>query len=295
MVLKINYKMVIIMITIVFIILAFFIIKGLTAENENVFTDTSDKMKLPIIMYHELRKTNMGKDIIAPSEFESDLNFLEENDYHTITMADLIAYVYDNKELPENPIMLTFDDGYYNNYVYGFPLLQKYDMKIVLSIIGKGVNDFSAIKDENVNYSHTSWVQINEMLKDGRIEIQNHSYNLHQVKIGRYGSKKSFGESLDHYEGVLTEDIGRLQKEILEMTGQMPTTFTYPFGSVSKDSVPILKKLGFKASLSCKFGINLIGKDPEKLFGLKRICRPHGVSLEKLIQKAMKTIKSKKE
>lgn len=295
MVFKINYKLAVMIGMMVCIVLVFFIIRGLTAENENTFTDTSDKIKLPIIMYHEIRKTNTGKDIITPSEFESDLKFLEENDYHTITMADLIAYVYDNKDLPENPIMLTFDDGYYNNYIYGFPLLQKYDIKIVLSIIGKGVDDFSRIKDENVNYSHTSWEQINEMLNDGRIEIQNHSYNLHQVKIGRYGSKKSFGESLDHYERVLTEDIGRLQNDIFLMTGQTPTTFTYPFGSVSKDSVPILKKMGFKASLSCKFGINLIEKDPEKLFGLKRICRPHGVSLEKSIQKAMKTIKSKKE
>ena len=58
-------------------------------------------------------------------------------------MADLIAYVRDGTPLPEKPIILSFDDGYYNNYVYVLPLLQQYSARIVLSLLGRNTDDFT--------------------------------------------------------------------------------------------------------------------------------------------------------
>jgi hypothetical protein len=70
----------------------------------------------------------------------------------------------------------------------------------------------------------------------------------------------------------------------------MPTAFTYPFGRISDESIPIIKKLGFKASLTCDYGINIITKDPEKLYGLKRIARYHNISLKKTLAEGFKTL-----
>lgn len=255
----------------------------------------SDDMVVPIFMYHEVKPYKTRKDVITPYEIESDLEFLKKNHYSTLTMKDLIAYANGQKELPEKPIILTFDDGYLNNYQYVYPLLKKYNMKIVLSIIGKNTDDFTSIPDDNLDYSHVTWGQIKEMQQSGLVEIQNHTYDLHKISWKRFGCKKNKGESLAHYEQTLTEDIGKLQQEITEKTGTTPDTFTYPYGTVSKESFPIIKKLGFKASLSCDYGVNVIPKDPEKLYGLKRICRVHGVTLQKALRKAMRTLNRKKE
>lgn len=249
---------------------------------------------VPILMYHEVKLTKAGKDVITPYEFESDLKYLKSNGYKTVTMSDLISYVYVGRPLPEKPVVLSFDDGYLNNYVYVFPLLKKYHMKIVLSIIGKNTDDFTYIPDNNIDYSHVTWKQINDMINSGLVEIQNHTYNMHTITKSRFGCAKKSGESQSHYAQVLEDDIGKLQNEIRLFTGYTPSTFTYPYGKVSRDSVPVIKNMGFKASLSCDYGINVISKDPSVLFGLKRICRSHGVTAKKSINDAIKTLKYRK-
>ena len=65
----------------------------------------------------------------------------------------------------------------------------------------------------------------------------------------------------------------KLQQEFEENTGYIPNTFTYPYGAISKESTELLKKLGFKASLSCKDGVNHITKNPECLYELRRYDR----------------------
>ena len=52
-------------------------------------------------------------------------------------MQDLINFVYSGSSLPEKSVVITFDDGYYNNYLYAYPLLEKYDAKMLISFIGK--------------------------------------------------------------------------------------------------------------------------------------------------------------
>ncbi|MFV0344549.1 MAG: polysaccharide deacetylase family protein [Anaerocolumna sp.] len=246
---------------------------------------------LPIVMYHQVKPSNFGKDVISPSEFESDLKYLYENDYNTITMNELIDFVYHNKPLPENPIMLTFDDGYLSTYKYAFPLLKKYNYKIVLSIIGKSTDDFTRVHDENVNYSHLSWDKINEMLDSGLVEIQNHTYNLHTTKKGRIGVKPKPGESFSEYNLILADDLTKLQDEIKTLTGESPTTFTYPYGEFSEETITVLEELGFQAGLTCDYGVNVIRRDDTNLYELKRMCRSHGVSIHKLLQDGWKTIR----
>jgi len=250
---------------------------------------------VPIIMYHHVKNTGLGKDVISPYEFESDLIYLTENNYNTITMTDLINYVYYDVELPENPIILTFDDGLYNTYKNVFPLLKKYNIKIVMSIIGKSVDDFSRVNDKNVSYAHVSWDEIKEMVDSGLVEIQNHSYNLHKISNGRYGCYQKKNESFILYEEFLSRDLLTLQEKVKEVINFEPNTFTYPYGRYNENTDAIVRKLGFKATLSVKFGVNLITKDPEKLYDLKRICRSHNQSIEKMIKEGMETLKYIKE
>lgn len=251
----------------------------------------NDGTVVPIFMYHEVKPAKTRKDVITPYEFESDLKYLKASGYTAINMTDLINYVDGKGSLPGKPIILTFDDGYYNNYVYAYPLIKKYNVKIVLSIIGKNTDDFTEYPSKNIDYSHVTWLQINEMLDSGLVELQNHTYNLHSISKKRFGCRINEGESLTHYDKVLTDDIEKLQDEILSETGKVPNTFTYPYGKVSKESYPIIKKMGFRASLTCDYGVNIITKDKSVLYGLKRVCRVHGVPIKSGLANVMKTLK----
>ena len=121
------------------------------------------------------------------------------------------------KELPKNPILLTFDDGAYNNYLYAFPLAKKYNAKFVFSPIGKEADRYEKNKDENPGYSHANWEKIIEMSKSGLVEIQNHTYNMHGSKKPRIGCTKAQNENDEKYKEVLTEDLLKEQKLIASL------------------------------------------------------------------------------
>ena len=252
-----------------------------------VFANSEEYIKVPIIMYHSILKdpARSNKYTITPAVLEEDLKYIKENCYETITISDLTSYVYDDTPLPPKPIILTFDDGHYNNYGYLYPLLEKYDMKAVISIVGSYTDKFSETNEANLNYSYLRWKDINELISSGRVEFQNHTYNLHDNTHGRIGAKKKKGESDDEYKKILEEDINKLQNEFKENTGYVPTCFTYPFGGISNSSLDIIKELGFKASLSCEEGINKITKNPNSLYLLKRYNRPSYVSTYNIFKK----------
>jgi len=267
----------------------------LLSETTNVFNEvqggqiTEDGIAVPIIMYHSILRhsKDLGKYVITPDEFESDLKYLKEHNYNAITMSDLVNYVYNGEDIPLKPVIITFDDGNLNNYLYGQPLLQKYGMKAVISIVGSYTDEFSVspYPTNDPFYSFASWDQIKIISNSGYFEIQNHSYDLHKLDK-RYGAKRRKGESIEDYRKLLTDDVGRLQQKLTEVTGVTPNTFTYPFGAISKESIEILKELGFKATLTCAEGVNLINKNrKDPLFGLKRYNRPHGITSEKFFKK----------
>ncbi|MCL2677660.1 MAG: polysaccharide deacetylase family protein, partial [Clostridiales bacterium] len=156
------------------------------------------EVPIPIVMYHRLSENqgSLGKYTITPAEFESDLLYLREHGYVTVTVSDLLAFVNEGVPLPEKPIMLTFDDGYYSDYRYVFPLLQKYEMKAVFSVIGILADQYSANGCENAHFPHLTWPQITEMAESGLAEFQNHSYDLHKG----LGARQREGEGRERFK-----------------------------------------------------------------------------------------------
>ncbi len=249
---------------------------------------------VPIIMYHRILSSGSTDPTytVTPEQFENDLKYLHENGYHTIIMADLVNYVYSGAPLPEKPIILSFDDGHYNNYFYGSPLLEKYDMRAVISVVGEYSERSEKEGGENPNFSYLSFETMRKMIVEGHFEIQNHSYHLHKVINGQNGAKKKHGESTADYSVRLTKDLMKLQTKIYDSTGRLPTTFTFPFGAYSGETNDILKDIGFKASLSCRKGVSTISRgNPESLFGLFRILRSPKKSAEDFFSSVEKMTK----
>lgn len=254
--------------------------KNVAADSTATFGG-ADAVTLPIVMYHQLTQdpSKVDKHCITVTQFEQDLRFLKEKGYETVTVSDLLEYIYDGKPLPKKPIMITVDDGYESIYTYGYPLLQQYDMCIVLNIIGSTTEYYTDKADHNLNYSYIRWAQAKAMADSGHAELQSHSYDLHKAANGRKGMQKMSGENLESYEAILVADLQKMQDITFQNTGYYPTAVAYPFGAWSKETPQILKKLGLQAAFTCEERINCITpEDPDCLYRLRRFNRVGGAS-----------------
>ena len=247
-------------------------------------------IRMPVLMYHSInsKESKAGDYVITPAALRGDLEWLKQNGYQTVVVQDLLDYVEEGTPLPEKPVMITFDDGYYNNYLNAFPLLKEYGMKAVVSIIVSETDKYSQLNENRENYSHLTWEQIGEMMGSGLIEFQSHSYDLHKNGGKRKGIGKMGGESTEAYQAAIREDIEKGQLRFVEMTEYAPTAFTYPFGKVSEDSYSVLEGLGFRATLDAQGKIFQLTRDPECLRRIPRYNRPWGKTAEQIITKAMK-------
>lgn len=248
--------------------------------------DNNNTIAVPIIMYHAVSNATdiQGEFVISSAEFENDLKYLKENGYNTVFIEDIVNFINSNTPLPENPIALTLDDGYYNNYLYVYPLLQKYNLKATISPIAYYSDLYSENGEIDERYTHCTWSQLKEMSESGLFEFANHSYNLHTTNSTQSGVRIKAGESMEDYKKRITEDFLKAQNLIENNTGKKCTVFTYPFGLYSDGTVDTLKELGYTAILTCEPGVNhLSNGDTEALYNLKRLIRPHNSGIENIL------------
>lgn len=261
----------------------------LTATNRQVNAD-SDNIELPIIMYHSVLKSAHSKYCVTPKQLENDIIALKKEGYEPILPSELLAYVDGKGSIPEKPVMITFDDGHYNNYHYGMPLFEKYDFKALINIVGLYTNNTTVSGDHsNPNYSHLTYSQIAEMSKSGYFEIGNHTYNLHNL-APRYGISQLPCEDDERYRNILTNDLALLQETLTKESGVTPICFAYPFGKFTASSKKIIMDMGFKMIFNCSEKVNKIKQgDYNTLLRLQRINRDSNYSTSKLISKIQST------
>ena len=246
---------------------------------------------LPILMYHDVGEVKPGKDRVTPEELRCDLRWLREAGYTPVTMESVIAYVDEGRPLPDKPIVLSFDDGYFSAYDRVLPLLREADAPMVLSVIAGSADEFSAYAPGKARFAHAAWPQLRELAESGLAELQNHSYGLHRALDGGWGCDRLPGEDRGAYGERLASDVLHAQERIWTETGRQCTVFTYPYGRYSEESEEVLRELGFRATLTCDFGVNLLTRDPDCLFGLRRICRSHSADLAALLEEAGASLK----
>lgn len=260
----------------------------LAADSPALISDVRDSVNLPVLMYHGITDSpdRINEYNISTEMFESDLKWLGDNGFTSITANQLINYVYSGAALPSKPVLITFDDGYANNYSLAYPLLQKYHMKAVISVIGSQ-SDISSddIYRDKFN-SNLSWGEIALMQSSGAIEIGNHTYDLHSTDNGRKGAMNKEGESFEDYARTLKEDLSKTQDRVSAAAGSAPVVFAWPFGEYPRDKSAdeILKEMGFKITLTSYQKMNKVRKGfPDDLFGLKRFLRTPDFDMNKII------------
>ncbi len=241
---------------------------------------------LPVLMYHHILKetSKQGAYVISPAEFEADLKYLKEKGYTTIGIKELCDYKEKGTPLPEKPIMLTFDDGYLSYLEYAVPLLEKYEMKAVVSVVGAYCDTYTENRDRCISYAYFSWDDVRKLSQSCHTEIQNHTYDMHKACGGQRGCARRKGENREQYRMRFTEDVGKMQALLKEHTGNTAACFTYPFGFCCGEAEEVLRGMGFSASLCCEEGINYLSRN-SSFFMLKRFNREHNRSAESILKK----------
>lgn len=250
--------------------------------------EEKEGIRLPVIMYHSVLKdsSKSGKYVVTPAEMESDFKYIKDHGYTSVLSADLINYVRGGS-IAQKPIMITLDDGYLNNLTYVLPLLEKYDLKAVISVVGSYTERFSKEEDHNPNYSHFNYDDIKTLIDSGRVEIGNHTYDLH--KLGqRSGCCIRRGEDKQSYKNMLYEDLNKAQNLLKEHLNYTPVVFTYPYGSSCETSKEVVKSLGFKVSLGCAQKVNFITRNEDDLYMLARFNRESGAGTENFMSRLEK-------
>lgn len=182
-------------------------------------------INVPVLMYHAVSDNIWGEDdlFVSPSSMDEQLAYLVENGYDPIWFADL-AHVEDY----DKPVLLTFDDGYDDNYSELLPLLQKYNVKATVFIIGNATGRTHKMNAE----------QIREMADSGLVSIQSHGYT--------HDDMDAMSEETLEYE------LGESKKEITRLTGRIPYVLCYPTGKYSDITLEV-------AARHYLFGIKMVG------------------------------------
>jgi len=206
---------------------------------------------VPILMYHYISEPPADADIyrkdlsVAPARFESHLRLLQERGYRTVMLDDLLSFLANGAPLPEKSVILTFDDGYADNYTYAYPLLRKYGMIGHFFIISDFVNQ--------ARPGYMTWPQIEEMALGGQ-RIGSHSRDHPDLK----------GKAVDY---LVWQALGGLEA-IQEHTGSHPRWISYPAGSYDDQVIAVYKSAHYWGGLSTEQGAT---HTLDQIFALKRV------------------------
>lgn len=244
------------------IILVLFLI--LTAAEAKVEAG-EEAIKLPILMYHKIGLKKPSDYWVTIEVFEEQMETLKKNGFQTIIFSDLEAFLKGEKTLPKKAVLLTFDDGYQDFYLYAYPVLKKCDFKATVFLITEMVAESDGQRmssnwndsDKETISLHLIWPEIREMAKYG-IEFGGHSHTHPDLTDGK----------------LIERDLEReifLNKEIIEKKlGKKIIVFAYPGGRNNEKIQGLVKKAGYKFAVISGGGIEEDIKNSH-LFTLRRL------------------------
>ncbi|HUN24062.1 MAG TPA: polysaccharide deacetylase family protein [Anaerolineales bacterium] len=202
-------------------------------------------LRIPVLMYHHVGPVKEGANqleyglTVQTELFREQLQFLKNRGYTSISLYQAQSALMTGAPLPEKPIVLTFDDGYLDNYEYAFPLMSEFGYTGTLFIPTEFI--------DNKLEGRMSWEQIVEMHSAGW-SVEPHS--------------KTHPSLIDKPRDFLVyELLGSLQT-IQYYIGYQPRFFCYPAGDYDDNVVAVLKELGYWGAVTTEFARDMRGDSP---------------------------------
>ncbi|MEG0069348.1 MAG: polysaccharide deacetylase family protein [Cetobacterium sp.] len=219
------------------------------------------KYEMPVIMYHRVIKDESEKGVhgtyVTVKQFEEQMSYLKKKGFETVTFKDMLNNKYKQRfDKDKKWIMLTFDDGYKDNYENAFPILKKYEFKGIIYILdGLSYNKWDV---ENKNNPEKKFTLMN---KEELLEMQNYG-----IEFG--GHTSSHPELAKLPIEKAKNEISTSKVTIEKMVGKELLSFAYPYGSLNQDVKQIPKEVGYRFAVATDSGSLTFSDD---LFEIRRI------------------------
>jgi len=220
-----------------------------------------------VLMYHDVSPNPLDSKSLSVPHFEEQLERMKANNFKWITMSEYRDFILHGAPVPNNAVLLTFDDGYESLYRHVYPILKKYDAPAsAFLIVGK-------VGETRGAFPKATWEQIKEM-QQGGIEFFSHTFDSHsyvptapkneelKAKLARqmYLKKEKRLETEEEYEARVTEDL-RQANELLERElGKPNYALAFPYGAHSDPLLDICARLGIDITFTVKSGLNATGQ-----------------------------------
>ncbi len=216
-------------------------------------------MKVPVLLYHKIDLPTADVKIRGaftyPRKFEKQISYLKKKGFEFYTAGELIDFYLERGEFPKKSVVVTFDDGWKDNYTNAFSILKKYGAKatifLVPSCVGKTTDKVTA--EGEAKREHLAESDILEMSKSGVFEFASHSFNhklFHQIS-----------------EKEIEFEVTESKKFIENLTQKECATFAYPAGFFTDFAKEAIKRAGYKAAFTTIYG----AENKTDVFELNRI------------------------
>ena len=195
-----------------------------------------------VLNYHKIDRMNIPLSV-SPEEFDQQMSYFKTYNFNVIGLDRLYDYLEKGEPLPKKSVVITFDDGYSDNYDNAYPILKKYGFPatifVITSLVGKP--------------NYITWAQAKEMSENG-IGIDSHTVN-HRT-LSDMSSEKALNE-LKKSKEIIEKNVGKTVKYV-----------AYPEGYYNKITEKLAKEAGYRGALTIRYGAVDKFSDP---FALERV------------------------
>lgn len=199
---------------------------------------------IPVLNYHQINDEDINALTVPTADFAQEMDYLVENGYHTITPDQLTDYLTKGTPLPAKPILITFDDGYLDNYVNAYPILKERGMVATIFLVSDYMDRFE---------KYLTWEQVVEMSEAG-FSMESHTLSHFEL------TPLSPAELHQQLEG------GKLATEW--HTLKFTEYIAYPCGTFNETVINEARNCGYKGGFTVRYDLVQKGDDP---FTLNRV------------------------
>lgn len=177
------------------------------------------KQVVTILMYHSV-DDNGRFSTVSLVEFRYQVKYLHDNGFLVISLNQLISSILNHQSIASKTVVLTFDDGYADNYTVVFPLLKKYNYPATIFLTTSWVGH--EVQFNNYTFNTLDWVKIREMQDSGLVDFQSHTHthpkltelDSASIKEEMVLSKRNIEENLNKVSNVIAYPFGKFNQTV---------------------------------------------------------------------------------